>query len=189
MDAEEFFTILLLFLFFVGMPILIIRYFVRTSKKSKIDIERSGSYLDKSVKNSIDFTSSKIKKIKKMTEKSISKSYITNCNWMLLNDDNLNTFYTFLNNDELLLTTKGDVVKGNYELIIDNNSILITIYGKTQYYNIINIEDDFLFLNKLSTDNLMIFANQTKFKDVIKSEILKNARKKYDYQKDNYSLE
>ena len=61
---------------------------------------------------------SSISKAKKSIEKTISKSYITNCSWILTNELNDNVLYSFLNNDELLITTNGIVKKANYQIII-----------------------------------------------------------------------
>jgi len=35
----------------------------------------------------------------------------------------------------------------------------------------VNVKNDFLFLNKLSSNTILSFANQTKFKDELKSAI------------------
>lgn len=92
---------------------------------------------------------------------------------------NDNILYTFLNNNELLITTNGFVKRANYELIIDNNSILITIDGIIQYYNLVNMRNDYLLLNKVSSNEILFFANQTKFKDELKAIIYRNARELY----------
>ena len=118
-------------------------------------------------------------KAKKTIEKTISKSYITNCSWILTNEINDDVLYTFLNNNELLITINGYVKRANYELIIDNNSILITIDNITQHYNLINVRNDFLILNKVSSDEILFFANQTKFKDELKSIVYKDVRELY----------
>ena len=122
---------------------------------------------------------SSISKAKKSIEKTISKSYITNCSWILTNELNDNVLYSFLNNDELLITTNGIVKKANYQIIIDNNSLLITIDGVIIHYNIVNMRDDFLFMNKVSTNEILFFANRTKFKDELKSIVYKQAQDLY----------
>ena len=122
---------------------------------------------------------SSISKAKKSIEKTISKSYITNCSWILTNELNDNVLYSFLNNDELLITTNGIVKKANYQIIIDNNSLLITIDGVIIHYNIVNMRDDFLFMNKVSTNEILFFVNQTKFKDELKSIVYKQAQDLY----------
>ena len=118
-------------------------------------------------------------KAKKSIEKTISKSYITNCSWILTNEMDDDILYTFLNNNELLITKNGFVKRANYELIIDNNSILITADGITQHYNLINMRNDYLLLNKVSSNEILFFANQTKFKDELKAIVYKNARELY----------
>ena len=122
-------------------------------------------------------------KIKKTAQRSIGKSYLTGCSWMLINNnDSENIIFTFRSNNELLVTKNGIVERKNYELIVDNNSILISQNEITEHYDIVNIQDDFLFINKLSTNSILVFANQTKFKDMIKSEINKQARNYYQFE-------
>ncbi|OIQ23801.1 hypothetical protein [Lacinutrix sp. MedPE-SW] len=112
-----------------------------------------------------------ITKAKKTIEKSISSSYITGCSWIQTNIENNNVLYTFRSNGELLITTNGNVKKVEYELIVDNNSILITKDGIIEHYNIFNEGNDFLLLNKVSSNTIIALANQTKYKDEIKSAL------------------
>lgn len=165
------------------VAIAIIWYIIRLKGKSKAQIELGGNSIDRIVKNSEELLSSNFNKIKKIAQKNISKSYLTGCSWLLINNENenQNIIYTFRNNNELLLTTNGIVEKLNFELIIDNNSILITKNEITEHYDIVNIQDDFLYLNKLSTNNIFVFANQTKFKDYLKSELRKEAKAFYNF--------
>ena len=164
-------------------------YFIRLKGKSKSEIEFNGNIIDKTIKNSQELIFSNVTKLKKTTQKSISKSYLTGCSWLFVNNlnESENIIYTFRTNNELLVTKNGLVDKKTYELIIDNNSILITQNNITEHYNIVNIQDDFLLLQKLSSENLQIFANQTKFKDVIKNEIKKMAKEKF--KSNNYEYE
>ena len=183
---EDFFSISFLIIITA-----IIWYFARLKGKSKSEIEFSGNIIDKTVKNSQELISSNLTKLKKTTQKSISKSYLTGCSWLFVNNlnESENIVYTFRTNNELLVTKNGLVDKKNYELIIDNNSILITQNNITEHYNIVNIQDDFLLLQKLSSENLQIFANQTKFKDVIKKEIRKMAKEKFKSEKYEYEFD
>ena len=61
-------------------------------------------------------------------------------------------------------------------MIVDNNSVLITRSGIIEHYNIVNQKNDFLILQLLSTDNTLIFANQTKYKDYLKSQLKELAK-------------
>ncbi len=162
----------------------VVWYLVRLKGKSKAQIELGGNSIDRMVKNSEELLSSNITKIKKIAQKNISKSYLTGCSWLLVNNENENIVYTFRNNNELLITKNGIVERYNFELIIDNNSILITKNDVTEHYDIVNIQDDFLFINKLSANNIMVFANQTKFKDYLKSELKKQARAYYNFEEE-----
>jgi hypothetical protein len=122
-----------------------------------------------------DFIQLNLKKAKKFAQKSISKSYLTGCTWIMLteNESDITFFYTFRNNDQLLITKNGNVEKAKYEIIVDNNSLLIEKKDIIEHFNIVNFQDDYLILNKLSTEEYLIFANQTKYKDAVKENVLK----------------
>lgn len=135
----------------------------------------------KEIRNVQNFVNSKVTKAKKFTERSISKSYLTGCSWLLTNDNSSNKIFTFRANGELLIITDGIVSKASYELIIDNNSILITENDITELYNILNIENNFLFLNRVANKSILVFANQTKFKDTLKIEIIEKAKSLYSF--------
>src|SRR5690554_4643879 len=124
------------------------------------------------VESSSSFINSNLVKAKKYTQKSISKSYLTGCTWALASETD-NIQYIFRNNNNLLISKNGLVDKRTYELIIDNNSILISDNEKTELYNIVLVQNDFLFLNKVSENKILRFANQTKFKDSLKAEFIK----------------
>ena len=90
-----------------------------------------------------------LNKIKKAAERSISKTYLVGCSWILVNnEEDESVLYTFRSNNELLITKNGLVKRFQYEIIIDNNSILITDNNITEHFEIVNIQDDFLFINK-----------------------------------------
>jgi hypothetical protein len=117
---------------------------------------------------------------KKRIRKKFSKSYLTSYNWILTNELNDDILFTFKNNLELLITTNGTVKRAEYELITNNNCILITKDNLTEHYDILYIENDFLFLNKVSTDSILFFANKARFKDEIKLEVNKKAKEIYN---------
>lgn len=132
-----------------------------------------------SVKVASDFVNVNVKKAIKNSQMAISKSYLTGCSWILVNEEYQNVLYTFRSNEELLITVNGIVEKGEYELIVDNDTILITRKGITEHFFIYKEKDDFLFLRKLSSDEVLFFANQTKYKDEIKSQLLKLVKEYY----------
>lgn len=134
-----------------------------------------------STSQSSDFIKTAIKKTQKSFEQRITKSNITGCSWVQTNDESANILYTFRTNNELLITTNGLVKKAEYEIIIDNNSILITKDNITEHYNLVIFKSDFLFLNKISSDYVIILANQTKFKDEIKTNLNKKARQSQNF--------
>lgn len=162
-------------LFFFLLLIFVVKYIFFNKKKSQ-QFESSTNF-DNVINTSKSVIENNITKVKKIAEQNISKSYITNYNWLLINDSDENIIYTFRNNNELLITKNGIVEKGTYELIVDNNSILITRNDIIKHYNIINQKNDFLTIQLLSTDKILIFANQTKYKDYLKSQLKELANK------------
>lgn len=165
------------------ITIIVIGFFVLDFKLVK-KLKKDPSYdpINEMI-NSNNVVSNELKKLRKYTEKNITKSYITGCSWILTNVQDKNILYTFRDNSDLLITTNGIVEKCSYELIIDSNSILITKGLITEHYDILNVHDDFIFLNKVSTENILVFANKTKFKDMVKAKILTQASLIYDYDK------
>jgi hypothetical protein len=157
-------------LFFVGL-ILFICFMRKINSSRKKGFQNSE--FDNTINNSEKIITHNIQKAKKYVEKKISLSYLTECTWALQNN-NLNILYTFRDNGELLVTTGGIVEKSSYELIIDNNSILISKNDITELYNIVNVQNDFLYLNRVSSNEILIFSNQTKYKDIVKSGIYNN---------------
>ena len=133
---------------------------------------------------SASLVNTSISKAKKSVEKSLSKSYLTSCSWVLNNELGNNILYTFLNNNELLITTNGSVKKGSYQLIVDNNSILITLDGLILHYNIVNIKNDFLYLNKIASNEVLVFFNNTKIKDKLKQNAKNDYNKILAYEND-----
>lgn len=102
-------------------------------------------------------------RIKKSTQKKISEQYLIGGNWYLDNEL-LNIIYTFRSRGELFITENGIVKKGNYEFIVDNNSIIITSDGIAKMFHIENIKNEIFILKDLSDNNFLTFYNQTRIK-------------------------
>src|SRR5690606_7929199 len=115
----------------------------------------------------------------KKSQMVISKSYLTGCSWILVNEEYQNVLYTFRSNEELLITVNGIVEKADYELIVDSDTILITRKDITEHFFIYKEKDDFLFLRRLSSDEVLFFSNKTKYKDELKSQLLKILKEHY----------
>ncbi|WP_372744140.1 hypothetical protein [Lutibacter sp.] len=164
----ETFIIIIIVFILIGFII----YSLKVENKSNWQTQkRDIQFID----DSIDFISSNANKVKKRVNQKISNAYITGCSWMLINESKTSILYTFRNNNELLITTNGIVEKCTYELIVDNQSILITKQNLTEHFIIINAKNDFLFISKMSTNEILTFANFTKFKDSLLSTIKQEA--------------
>ena len=140
------------------------------------------------MKYSEEIISFNISKAKKATQQRISKAYLIGCTWILISkdDSSKNIFFTFRLNDELLITVDGIVERCKYEFIVDNNSILISRSNITEHFTIVNIQNDFLFLNKMSSSEILTFANQTKFKDEMKFIIKRKAQEFFDFDTNSF---
>lgn len=171
-NDEEGLTLIL-----VVIGIIVLYYILKVKGKSLNQIDYKGNSVDKTLKSSVDLINSNISKIEKITQKTISKSYITGCSWILINEKDDTILYTFRTNEELLVTKNGIVERETYELIVDSNSILITKNGITEQLDIVNIKDDFLFLRKLTNYEILSFANHTKYRNVVKNELNTLVRK------------
>lgn len=144
--------------------------------------ELGHAFKSKTIEAASDFVDVKIKKAIKNSQIAVSKSYLTGSSWILINEEYSNVLYTFRSNGELLITTNGIVERCLFELIVDSDTILITKNGITEHFFIFNDKDDFLFLRQLSSDQVLFFANQTKYKDELKATLLRIAK---DYYKEH----
>lgn len=155
---------------------------IKPKRKDSIPVNT----FDKIVLDSEQIISTNIGKAKKFAEKKISQSFLTGCNWIQQNSKN--EIYTFRGNGELLISRNGIIDKKKYELIIDNNSIIISGNSISELYNIVLVKDDFLQLHRISTKEILIFMNQTKIKDELKIEIEKNYYKHVSKQSEIENL-
>lgn len=179
---EDSLKALLLGMGFLGV-IIILRYIIITlpkqAKEKYSQTKNSNTSVGRTIRNSESIIETNYGKVKKYTQRNISKSYLTGCTWILTNSEE-NVMYTFRNNKELLITINGIVEKVEYELIVDNNSILITKGGVIEHYSIVNVYSDFLFIHRISNNSFLTFANYTKFKDEVKATVNEEANKLYE---------
>ncbi len=144
-------------------------------RKQKKDPEGFADLEDKTAKiieDSVSFTNHNFNRIRKNIEKSSTLNYITNCTWAQKNLDSLDEIlFTFQSNGLLLKTTNGIVEHCKYELVVDNNSLLITSGGISELYDIVNLKDDLIYLHKISTKENIVLINKTKIKDHNKKQV------------------
>lgn len=145
----------------------------------------------KVIENSVSYTNHNFNKIKKNIEKSSTLNYITNCTWVQKNLDSIDEIlFTFQSNGVLLKTTNGIVENCKYELVVDNNSLVITNNGISELYDIINLKDDLIYLYKISTRENITLINKAKIKDFLKKQVEEeneNKHRELKYYKYNKS--
>lgn len=116
----------------------------------------------------------RLNKIKKIGQKILSSNILSDTSWLLLDDSSDKIIYIFKSTqNEFLFSINGNIEKGRWEFIIDNDNLIIDFKGKSELYNISLIKDKFLLLQKDADDKNLILANYTKFKDQLKSTLLK----------------
>ena len=70
---------------------------------------------------------------------------------------------SFKSNNELIVSVEGNVVRGSYELLDQNNSLLITMQGLTEHFNFVNVQNDYFLINKVSTKNIIMLSHNNIF--------------------------
>ena len=169
---------ILIFIIVIFFIYLILNYFIRIKNAPRHRVEMNGSSTDKFLKNTEELIEANYIKLKKKAQIIISQSLLTDTNWILINSNN-NIIYTFKSNNELLVTIGGNVERMNYELIVDNNTIIIGNKNSEKLYQIYHEKNNFIFLNLMFTNDVLLFANYTKFKDNLKSDLKLEAIKNY----------
>lgn len=114
-------------------------------------------------------------KIKKYAERKSSKSTLTNISWLLLDEtEEIEVIYIFKNNSTLIISENGQIKRCEYEFVVDSENLIIQFDKENGIlYDSLLIEDKYLILKQSSKSNFKIFANRTKFKDLLKSNISK----------------
>ncbi len=130
------------------------------NKKDEI-VKKKGGYKRSSID---DFLEINFLKAKKNIEKQISKTYLTGYLWVLLNNSDDFVLYTFKGNGELMITKNGEVKIASYDLLSDNQSIIIK-GDKIEHFEISFAKNNLLLLLKLGTNDSLFFGNYTKFKN------------------------
>lgn len=149
-----------------------------TKKNTNTPIGSVMDYMNASVSSVQHHLSKKVNDIGNKSNIQLTINNLTNYNWTLLNNTAYQEItYIFRKNGELLVSKDGNIERCQYEFIIDNNSILITDKDKTEIYNVLVLQDDFFMLNKYSSEEILYFANKTKFQNFVKEEILRQAER------------
>lgn len=112
-------------------------------------------------------------KLLKAGERVKNSSILSDTSWLLMNPDELTKIvYIFKSKgNELYHSFNGNITKGNWEFIVDSDSLVIELEGQTELYNARLLANDFLVINKDGDSKSLVFANFTKYKDWLKNEI------------------
>lgn len=146
------------------------------SSKSIVSIQANNTV--EHISESIRLVKPKVNSIRRKGNNYFVEDSLTNYNWTLLNDTEYNEItYIFRKGGELLVSKDGDIERWQYELIVDNYSILLTNVDKTEIYSVLVLQDDFLMLNKYSKEEILYFVNKAKFQYFVKEEVLLQAKK------------
>jgi len=125
--------------------------------------------------NLVEIIESNFSKIKKYAERKSSKNTLSSISWLLLNDSDENeVIYIFKNDNSLIVSENGYIKRHDYEFIVDSDSLIIQ-YDKENgiLYDSFLLRDRYLILKQSSKSSYKVFANKTKFKDLLKVSISK----------------
>ncbi len=109
------------------------------------------------------FALSFIRELKEYTQKVDNLYYLTNYNWIMLDEiSGFKTTYFFRQNGELIISVNGKVEKASWEYL-DDSSILIDI--RKQYYMLRHgfCDENILALKIDGTEEYAIFINENKY--------------------------
>lgn len=126
------------------------------------------------LKPSVKFGENIISSLKSSIKTNISKKYLQSTSWILIKKDT-HTFFTFLENDRLLITESGKITEGKYELIIQSKSIILSRNNEAEHFFFLNIYDNYFFINKISTDEVIVFVNHDYYEDNKRDDFLNKA--------------
>ena len=125
--------------------------------------------------NLIEVIETNYSKIKKYAERKSSKNTLSNISWLLLDEASENEIiYIFKSDNSLIISENGHIRRFEYEFIVDSDNLIIKYDDKKEIlYNSLLLSDRYLILEQSSKNEYQVFANRTKFKDIIKDNILK----------------
>ena len=106
------------------------------------------------------------KKIQQFIDKkdiAISKNKLSNTSWLKTNTGNNKITYSFLTDNELIISNDGEGIRAKWEFLVDNDTLIIE-KDCIEVFNCQIIYDEFLILNKDNTNSIEIYGNLSKFK-------------------------
>jgi len=87
--------------------------------------------------------------------------------WVVLEQDSdIRRKFNFRSNNELIVSTKGEVISGKWEYLPYDKSLLIEFEGKKQLLNQGFIEERIMILKKDDSFDYLILANSNKLKEI-----------------------
>ena len=94
-----------------------------------------------------------VEKIKNSALNYVDLNLVTDKSWFLVSEENTKKIiYIFKPNGKLILSSNGDVERANWEILIHaTNSILIENDKKSELFNVVFINNDYLILQKDGT--------------------------------------
>lgn len=131
-----------------------------------------------------------ISKIQNYSKKIDDLSLLQNQHWIFLNEiDKSKQVFIFRSNKELLISVNGIVEKGKWDYV-GNKSLFIESNNQNLLLRHGFLDEDILLLKIDSTDNFLVFINESKFSNEINTveDVYLFLKRKYLY-KTNISKE
>lgn len=142
-----------------------------------------------------DFLDSILPKRKGLSKKIITTSNLTGTSWTLSEEMELGKSYIFKSRNELIISIKGDVTIGKWELLEGTNSILIEVNQSKTLFKIPFLDKSVLILQKDGVDDFFPFYSKVALPDgdigkylkakIIAKKAVSNPTKKVKHKTNN----
>jgi hypothetical protein len=96
------------------------------------------------------------------------KSYFINKTWLLISEGRDLIQYTFKTNNELIISTNGDVIKGNWELLSETKILIETQNASIQLENLFFDKNIIVLLKPSLIEELFILINESVITDPLR---------------------
>ncbi len=121
----------------------------------------------------MSFIGRKLNNLLDKSDIALSKSKLLNTSWLKTNTGSKKITFSFLKNNDIIISEDGDGIRAKWDFIVDNDTLIIE-REIIEVFNCQIISDEFLVLNKDNTTNLEVFGNLSKFKSNQSKEIQTN---------------
>ncbi len=135
----------------------------------------------------MSFISRNLGKIINKADIIVSKNKLLNSQWLKITDGGDRITYAFLNDKRLVISKNGNGYEGKWEFIVDNYTLIIETES-LEIFNCNFINDEFLIINKDNTNQIQVFGNLSKFKNISTPDVQYSFNRLFSYINLNNNL-